>query len=180
MSEGPREIESTRESALTFIVDHPGLSDLPYCQRDNHARGLVPHLTVLYPWRPAPLSPSDLADAARAVRGIGPITVRFDHLCTFPGGVVYAAPDDPSPLIALMHHVWEAFPDHPPYGGEFSEPVPHITLDQCDPSELADARAAVQAQVAGLMPFEVTFHALGVLQQDTEGRWSVTNALDLR
>jgi hypothetical protein len=69
-----------RESALTFVIDVAELRALPYCRQEHDERGLVPHLTVLYPWLPAPLSVGDIDSAARVVAGTGPIEVRFDRL----------------------------------------------------------------------------------------------------
>ncbi len=169
----------TRESALTFVIDVPGLDDLPYMRRSLVERGLVPHLTVLYPWHPVPLASSSIEQAAEAVAGTGTIHARFDRIETFPSGVVYAAMADPDAVIALMQRVFAAFPETPPYGGEHPSPVPHLTLAQCDPPDLAATRSEVEAQTAGLLPFAVEFAALGILEQDEAGRWSVTGEVSL-
>jgi hypothetical protein len=168
-----------RESALSLVVETPGLAEVPYCRESNRERGLVPHVTVLYPWLPAPLSPDDIGVAAAVVAGTGPLHVRFEHLETFPAGVVYAAVSDPGPVVDLMVKVWAAFPTTPPYGGAYREPVPHLTLGRCQPSELDATLDEVRAHTAELLPIEVHLVECGVLEQASDGRWSVTGRLSL-
>ena len=168
-----------RESALSFVIEVPGLSELPYCLQAMRERGLPPHLTVLYPWVPAPLTAESVEAAARAVAGTGAIELVFDRLGTFPGGVVHAAVADPDAVVELMGRVWSAFPDTPPYRGEFSDPVPHLTLAKCAPHELAETLAEIEEQTATLVPFSVTLTELGVLEQGENGRWSVVNGVPL-
>ncbi|MGY6502256.1 MAG: 2'-5' RNA ligase family protein [Acidimicrobiales bacterium] len=168
-----------RESALSFVIDHPDLASVPYCRENRIERGLVPHLTVLYPWGPAPVGIRTIERAAEVVAGTGSINMHFDRLDTFESGVVYAALTEPGPVVELMRRVAAAFPDTPPYGGAHAEPVPHLTLGRCSPSDLAATVADVAVHTRTLLPFEVQLHELGVLEQDLDGRWSVTGAVSL-
>jgi hypothetical protein len=168
-----------RQSALSFVIDRPELASVPYCREGVRERGLVPHVTVLYPWHPAPLAASSIEQAARVVAGTGPLTMRFDRLGTFPSGVVYAAVADPEPVVALMERVWSAFPESAPYGGEFEQPVPHLTLGKCRPDDLSATLDEVTAQTRDRFPIEVCLAELGVLEQGVDGRWSVSTTVSL-
>lgn len=168
-----------RESALSFVIDHPGLTSVPHCRQAALDRGLVPHLTVLYPWGPAPVEVRVIERAAAAVAGTGSISMHFDRLDTFESGIVYAALSDPDPVVDLIHRVAAAFPDTPPYGGEHADPVPHLTLGRCSPSDLPATLADVTVHTRDIVPFEVHLDELGVLEQGLDGRWSVTGAVSL-
>ncbi len=110
-----------------FRREHPG--------QDSYA--LPPHITVMWPFiSPGTLSsgPDEAllrrtADRLRRVcREIQPFTVVLDRYGTFPGGVLYLAPRDPAPIVALHKRILAEFPEYPPYGGEYGEYVPHMTL----------------------------------------------------
>ena len=121
----------------------------------------------------------EAASAAEVVAGTGAIHARFDRLETFPSGVVYAALADPEPVVALMEKVFASFPETPPYSGEHPSPRPHLTLAQCEPADLASTLADLEVRTSPLIPFEVQLTELGVLQQDPDGRWSVTGQVSL-
>lgn len=93
-------------SALTLVVDHPPLELLPH-RPDQRARGVPAHVTVLYPWRPAPLRARDVSRAAAVVRDFGPMTLAFDEVAWFPQGVVYLALADEDRARQLCRLVQE-------------------------------------------------------------------------
>ncbi|MBN1964089.1 MAG: 2'-5' RNA ligase family protein [Anaerolineae bacterium] len=105
----------------------------------NSENQLIPaHITVLYPFvSPGTVATgpdSDVIVAAgvrlgQACREAAPFTVTLDHYATFPtGGVLFLAPQDPAPIVALQQHLQAAFPEYPPYGGLYADFIPHMTL----------------------------------------------------
>jgi 2'-5' RNA ligase len=56
---------------------------------------------------------------------------------TFPGGTVYLSPNPAAPFRQLTHELTRLFPEHPPYGGEFDDVVPHLTVPMPDGEEIA-------------------------------------------
>jgi hypothetical protein len=50
-------------------------------------------------------------------------------VCGFPGAV-YLVPDPLQPFDTLTDEVVRQFPALPPYGGLFTNPVPHLTVAQ--------------------------------------------------
>jgi 2'-5' RNA ligase len=53
--------------------------------------GVSPHITLLYPWRPAPLTASDISEAEAAVRGAPPFTLTLANFGRF-SGVLFLRP----------------------------------------------------------------------------------------
>ena len=87
------------------------------------------HITALGPFDPHPSEP-----AMRVVEAIAtataPMVVRLAELSQFPNGIIHLRPSPADPLRALTARLVAAFPDHPPYGGEFGTDVqPHLTVD---------------------------------------------------
>ncbi len=87
------------------------------------------HITVLFPFVPQ----DALDDACRTLRDLcadaPPFEVTLDGYGHFPT-VVYLKPANPAPIKALFRKIYAAFPDYPPYRGEFGrdEITPHMTV----------------------------------------------------
>ncbi len=88
-----------------------------------------PHITVLFPFVPA----GQLEQAASKLRDIGTQFASFEITLRgygqFPG-VTYLQPADPTPIQAIFRAVYAAFPDYPPYEGQFGDETisPHMTV----------------------------------------------------
>ena len=86
------------------------------------------HVTVLFPFRDW----EALDDAAKATladlfSGVEPFELNFARAERFPR-VAWLAPEPRSAVDRLTQLVFEAFPDCPPYGGQFEDPTPHLTM----------------------------------------------------
>ncbi len=57
----------------------------------------------------------------------------FGQVAQFPDGMIHLLPDDESPFRRLTADLAVAFPEHPPYGGRYPDPRPHVTLDRAAP-----------------------------------------------
>ncbi|RHW24658.1 2'-5' RNA ligase family protein [Nocardioides immobilis] len=105
------------------------------------------HITALAPYLPRPTA----ADLAR-VAGVAAATTPFDYVlrevAELPDGFLHAPPEPVEPFVALTHALWEAFPQCPPYAGEY-DVAPHVTLDQR--SDLVSARST-RALLGDLLP----------------------------
>ena len=142
------------QSALLLPVPAAEPAVGPHRARlDAAARDGVPaHLTVLYPFLP----PDQVDDAVLAALGrlfasFPAFTFALDRVAWFGEQVVWLAPRDPAPFRAIVAEAWAAYPQCPPYEGQHTEVVPHLTVGhQGTP---ADRRAAADA-VAPLLPIE--------------------------
>mgnify|MGYP000924049831 FL=1 len=96
------------------------------------------HVTVLGPWVREP-TPADLAVIAQIAARTDPFDYVLARTGVFPNGIIHLLPDPDGPFRSLTRAVGDRFPDHPPYDGQFPDPVPHVTLDAVGPA--TDERA---------------------------------------
>jgi 2'-5' RNA ligase len=173
---------STRESAigislpeLTGMVDQWRLSTIPVA-----AQGVPPHITLLYPWRTAPLQPADLTAAAAAVAGIAPFTVTFRRVGRFPGAL-FLFPEPENVLRSLIQRLVKVFPETPPYGGQFgADPTPHLTIAQAaTEEELSKLQAEITAGLEPRLPMSFPVHALSIEEEGPDGRWHASATIQL-
>jgi 2'-5' RNA ligase len=143
------------------------------------ARGIPPHITLLYPWRPAPLRASDILEATAALAGVKPFTVTLGRLGRFPG-VLFLWPEPDDQLRAIMRRLSLAFPDTPPYGGAILDPMPHLTVAKAaSEAELDPLVAEVREHLGQHPPLSVTIREVVLGEEDADGRWIARASLPL-
>jgi 2'-5' RNA ligase len=139
---------SGQESALLVAVPAAEPAVGEYRARlDPSARGGVPaHLTVLYPFLAPPLiDDAVLASLAALFAAVPAFAFTLDRVGWFGDEVVWLGPRDARPFRALTALAWEAFPACAPYGGQYADLVPHLTIgEQGDPAALRAAGHAVR------------------------------------
>lgn len=133
-------------------TDHHDTSFVSADPRFGHA-----HITALGPFDPAP-SAAALAVVAELAYATRPIAVRLADLAQFPNGIIHLLPDPDHRLRDLTARLVAAFPDHPPYAGEFGANVrPHLTVDAAS----VDVSLASTAELLrGVVPVEVVLDRL--------------------
>ena len=144
--------------------------------------GIVPHVTVLFPWRPPPVPAQALRDAGAAVAGVAPFELTFRRLGRFEEQerVLYLCPEPDAPLRELTRRLAAAFPDTPPFGGRFADPTPHMTVALAPaPEDLARLEAEIATALAPQLPLTVTVRHLSVEEEGEDGYWSVRASLPL-
>lgn len=134
-------------------------------------------MTALFPWVEA-----DAIDA-RSLRLVGdvaalltPFDYGFSSTGWFGEEVVYLVPDQPAPFIELTERLWTAFPEHPPFGGQFSDITPHLTF-----GEGTDVQAlrAAEALVLSHGPVHGRAARLTLMTEHDDGRWSLLGSWGL-
>lgn len=113
-----------------FVRERTAHYDVGYLAADP-AFGQA-HVTVLGPWVREPTS-EDLVAMAGIVSAAPSFGFGLDAVDTFPNGIIHLPAEPAEPFRALTRAVLERFPDHAPYGGQFVDPVPHVTLDAVGP-----------------------------------------------
>jgi 2'-5' RNA ligase len=131
--------------------------------------GVPPHITLLYPWRDAPLSDNDLEQLRKVLLNHQAFSLCFDRLETFEVGAVYLALKDGRGCKAIMVDLMKAFPDTPPYGGDFLDAVPHLTIAKCDPKNLEEIKAEIARALT--LPLEFSVNEIAVMEEDAGGGW---------
>lgn len=142
------------------------------------ALGVAAHITVLFPFAPPTSIDEATRDALRAL--FGAITV-FDFRLVatrwFDQNVLWLAPDPAAPFRALTRAVTEAFPACPPYGGQFADVVPHLTIGDHGP---ADAMHAAERQLHIALPISSTARSVALMTELSTGRWTRAERFPLR
>lgn len=121
--------------------------------------GVPAHVTILFPFAPVEQISEPMRSRLRGLFARRPrFDVAFPEARWFGDAVLWLAPADPAPFIALTRDVMAAFPDWLPYEGAFDEVIPHLTVGDATAEtggadSLARLRAA-EAAVLGRLPIQ--------------------------
>jgi 2'-5' RNA ligase len=130
--------------------------------------GVPPHVTVCYPFMPPAMV---TADVTAALPRVPAFECTFRDVRWFGDDVVWLAPEPDGPFRALTAEVLRRFPDHPPYGGQFADPIPHLTIGSTRLGTYPDLRNAGDA-VAKRLPVAVAVdRMLLIAGTDAPGSW---------
>ena len=92
---------------------------------------LPPHLTVITPFLPGEQLTTDvLAGLQELLRRFEPFHFELSATGWFDERVLYLAPSPALPFLSMTEKVMEAYPSVSPYGGEFANITPHLTLGE--------------------------------------------------
>lgn len=118
---------------------------------DLSAREGVPaHITVLYPFLPVGELTDGVLESVRVLMaGIEAFDFTLDRVSWFGSDVVWLGPRDPAPFRSLTEKAFAAFPACPPYGGQYADVVPHLTVGDLGGE---DALRLAAAEVSGHLP----------------------------
>ena len=143
------------------------------------ASGVPAHVTVLFPFMPAPLVDDVvLARLGALFAGYSPFEARFTRTSWFGEEVLWLAPDDPDPFRRLTSAVTDAFPDYPPYGGAYDGTTPHLTVGDRRPVE--ELRAAERA-VALALPVSARVESVTLIGEvEARRRWNRATTFPLQ
>lgn len=131
-----------------FVVFVPEAESLVQGLRQKHdpsaAKGIAPHVTVLFPFMPPSALTQRVLGTCRASLGAHvSFAFKLGSVGRFPS-TAYLEPSPPDPFVSLTHALWAAFPSYPPFAGDFASVVPHLTVSHGS----AQAAIAVAEQLA--------------------------------
>lgn len=134
--------------------------------------GMPPHVTVLWPFVRR-VRARDAATLAGIAAEHDAFEFRLGEVREFPGGVTYLAPEPAGRFVALTDAVAAAWRLRP-YGGEFAEVIPHVTVRTGRPLD-----GATRARLDALLPITAYAEELQVLVP-RRGRWRLAYSVPLR
>ena len=158
--------ERSRSASRSTARSHVPLTEL-----------IPPHVTVLVSWVAEPTE-ADVRRLAEAVASFEPFELRFPTAGQFPNGAAWLKPEPYDAVVSLLYLVFQAFLECPPYGGEFPDPQPHLTIsssEQGGPAIVAEAREALAAAPAP----RIQLTELGLWREDEDGVWRQFGAVPL-
>lgn len=146
--------------------------------RRSVARGIPPHLTLLYPFVAAAELDAPALDRATA---LARAWVAFDGQLVSVGhfdDVVWLAPEPRDRFVRLLSETWDRFPQLPPYGRRDLPPRPHVTIAAADDGAATEALAELAAaELGGSLPSRFRADAATILAEDVDGTWAAAHRL---
>jgi 2'-5' RNA ligase len=154
------------ETALVVLVPElePLVGHWRRSSTDDGARGMPPHVTLIYPFADDGDVERYLHAADRVFAEVASFEVAFTGLRRWPD-VLYLAPEPAEPFVALVERLTGAFPDYLPYGGAYDEIVPHLTLAQGDDVRFDEIETAVRP----FLPLRVRVERAWLMAETSEG-----------
>jgi 2'-5' RNA ligase len=137
-------------------------------------------VTVLYPFlAPSAITEATIAALADAVGSVSAFDCAFPATAWFAQDVIWLAPQPDEPFRALTRAVSAAFPGYLPYGGAYSEVVPHLTIGDSAPGGIMELRAA-EADVLRSLPILARISRVWLMTgHTTPGSWQTIADLPL-
>ncbi|MFI7095183.1 2'-5' RNA ligase family protein [Streptomyces lydicus] len=150
-----------------LIVRIPEVEPVVHAWRerfDPSARAGVPaHITVLFPFLEASRIDAQVCSALTDVLGSHhAFDLRFESCGRFPG-VLYLVPEPDAQLRLLTQVIADRWPEAPPYGGQFAEAVPHLTVADGQEDAVLDE---IEADLLGVLPFASRVASVGLMVHD--------------
>ncbi len=170
------------ESALVVLVPEAEVLVKPFRNRHDPsaAIGVPAHVTLLYPFiAPDEIGSAVLDDLRQCFERFPPFVFSFSEMRRFPG-VLYLAPEPAEPFRGLTRAIWDRWPSTPPYGGQYSDIVPHLCVAQiADELQLDAVAKAFGSASAGKLPIRATANEIA-LMDNTTGHWQVRTTLRIK
>ena len=110
-------------------------------ERDRHYRRWMPHITLLYPFRPREDWDTLRAPLSTACAGVEPFEITLSAFDRFRHGrstTVWLAPEPAAQLVALQTALWRVVPDCDDTRKQSGGFTPHLSVGQV-PGAGADA-----------------------------------------
>jgi 2'-5' RNA ligase len=119
-------------------------------QFDSSAAAGVPaHMTVLYPFLDRDrVDGSVVAELDALLAQHQAFDLQLTQCRRFPG-VLYLAPESATELRALTTAIASRWPEAPPYGGQFPDVVPHLTVAHDQQPQVFDL---IESDLCGRLP----------------------------
>jgi 2'-5' RNA ligase len=138
--------------------------------------GMPPHVTLMYPFLPPPeLSDPVLSELSDLLSRVSAFECAFRRVAEFENGIVYLKPDPEEPFTYLTTALAERF-SVLPYGGAFSNVVPHLTVGTLRSS--AD-RLAVKRELSPALPVHARAIAVWIMVGGISLDWKLIQEVRL-
>jgi 2'-5' RNA ligase len=131
----------------------------------------MPHITLLYPFRPPPDFDAVTPELARACAGLEPFAITLAALDSFAHGrerfTIWAAPHPAEPLVRLHAALTAAVPDCDDTSRVGQGFTPHLSLGQARGWEALDELLRELRAGWAAIPFTLTVIAIIRREEDT-------------
>jgi hypothetical protein len=154
-------------SATTLILPVPSADGV--LQESAREPGIPAHITLLYPFLAGRSIDGDTEAAlASLLLEIPAFDFLLPEIGRFPG-VVYLAPDPAERFVALTEALVARWPEQQPYGGDYPEIIPHLTVGYGAP---------IPDGLAERLPLTARAEEVWLMSR-TAGRWECRRSFPL-
>ena len=102
--------------------------------------GVPAHITINHPFNAFTKEEPEVLDELKALFiKYARFEYRLVETRRFPGGLLYLALEPEKQFTQLIQAIWDRYPDSPPYGGEYDEIIPHLTVADIEDKNLFDS-----------------------------------------
>jgi 2'-5' RNA ligase len=118
-------------SALVVLVPEAEALVKPFRDRydPSASAGMPAHITLLYPFKPSDeVGETVIRSLRHCFMRFNAIQFSLSSIRRFPKEVLYLAPEEDEPFRQLTLAIWDQYPETPPYGGEWPDIVPHLSV----------------------------------------------------
>lgn len=106
------------------------------------------HITLLAPFMaPEATDRGVLSELTGFFADVTPFAFRLTSVAVFPDGVVYLTPEPPEVFRRLTSQLHRLFPEFPPYGGQFDDVVPHLSVPMPDGEDASTLRTGLHRRL---------------------------------
>jgi 2'-5' RNA ligase len=169
------------ESALVVVVPEAEQLVGPFREKyePSAAVGMPAHITLLYPFKSADdISKAELGNLGLCFARIEQFGFSLAAIRRF-ASVLYLAPEPDEPFRRLTLAIWQRYPKVPPYGGKYSDIVPHLTIAQLADERQLDGIADQFARASrGKLPIRATASEISLMEKRA-GIWRARTTLAL-
>lgn len=171
-----------RETSID--IHFPELTDLISSYRAKTvavaAKGVPPHITLLYPWVDASQINNHIERLKFTLKHISPFSIIFSSFNFFPNGTLFLQLADDKPIRNVMKAIRNAFPKILPYGGEFLDPAPHLTIAKTrTPEEALRMKKEIVTVIEPKLPITVDVNQVIVMQETESENWQNAEVIKL-
>ena len=156
-----------RRTALVVVVPEAQRLYDAWRERWDPAPGVPAHVTLLFPFRPRDEIDDALVGELRELFGARkPFHVEFPRVRRFEE-VAWLAPEPAAQFVELTLALVARY-GYLPYGDEFDEIVPHLTIVNRSPPELLDE---VERALARELPLHAVIREASLIEEGPDGVW---------
>jgi 2'-5' RNA ligase superfamily len=142
-------------------------------------QGVPPHITTLFPFvEPDQIDETTINTLRAAIHDVPAFEFRLPRVARFPE-TLYLAPEPAAPFVTLTLTVARAFPDYPPYGGQFSTVIPHLTVAHGPEQTLEAAHLELSDSLSRRPEIRPRCTELSLIV-NSSGRWAELARIPLR
>jgi 2'-5' RNA ligase len=170
-------ITAGQTALLVPVLGLDGAVREVWTEKNGKNGHLPPHVTLLYPFLPGDRITRDVIDRLTEIcADHESFDFTMERTGWFDNRVLYLSPKPSEPFVDLCQSMLRDFPECEPYGGKFSEMVPHLTISETGtPGSLRRAERRISRD----LPMSSTAERVFLMALQPDGRWTIAASMSL-